>query len=68
MCKHCGVKFVRKSDKMARRMTTSARIAMASGGLLVVIAVILALNNAYIFAGATFIVGALLGLIGKSMD
>lgn len=68
MCKYCNSHLVRKSDKMARKMTMNARIAMASGGLLIIIALVLAFNNALVFGGVTFTVGALLLLIGKMMD
>jgi len=53
---------------MARKMTMNSRIAMASGGLLVLIAVILAINHTFIFAGVSFVVGAILIFIGKMMD
>ena len=67
ICKHCGVRIVRKSDKIARKMTMNGRVAMASGGLLIFIAVILALNNTFGLAGLTFAVGAALAIIGKMM-
>lgn len=68
ICKHCRVRVVRKSDKIARKMTLNGRVAMASGGLLVCIAVVLVLNNALGLAGITFVVGAALIGIGKMMS
>lgn len=66
-CPHCGVRLVRRSDKMARKMTMNARISMASGGLLVILGIILAINSAYLFGGLTFAIGAALMVIGKMM-
>jgi ribosomal protein L40E len=47
VCRHCGVHFVRKSDKIARRMTMNANVAIACGGLLSLLAVIAFLSRAY---------------------
>jgi len=52
---------------MAQKMTVNGRIAMASGGLLIIMAIALAINGAMVFSSATFIVGALLSVIGKMM-
>lgn len=53
---------------MVKKMTVNARIAMASGGLLVVISAILMLNSISLFAGITFIVGLILIITGKVMN
>ena len=66
-CKHCGTRVVRKSDKMVRKMTMNARIAMACGGLLIIIGGIVGFYGAYTTAAITAGVGTLLILIGKSM-
>lgn len=67
-CKHCGARLVRQSDKMVRKMTVNAWIAMASGGLLVVLSAILMLNGISLFAGVTFFVGIVLMITGKVMN
>lgn len=67
-CRHCSVRIVRQSDKMARKMVVNSRIAMACGGLLVLISLILAINGVYVFAASTCVIGVALVGIGKMMD
>ncbi|MGL1862757.1 MAG: hypothetical protein OCC46_09585 [Pseudodesulfovibrio sp.] len=64
-CKSCGARILRKSDKMAKGMTVNRWISMAAGGFLIIIAIALAYNEAYLFGGIALGVGAVLILIGK---
>lgn len=65
-CKHCNVRFVRKSDKMVRKMTVSPGFASACGIALFCLGLILVLNDAFLFAGLACAVGILFLLIGKT--
>lgn len=68
-CKHCGAKFVRKSDKMARQMTISGKFAMACGGLMVILAIVLFIYGGdFFWMGVLGVLGALLVLVGKKVD
>ena len=67
-CKHCGSCIVRKSDKLAKKMTMDGRIAMACGGLLVIIAIVMFLYGGAMWAAFTLGLGAVLVLIGKKMS
>ncbi len=42
-CKHCGTRLVRKSDKIARKMTLNSHFTMVCGGILIFLAVLLAI-------------------------
>ncbi|MBI9081010.1 MAG: hypothetical protein JEY79_14880 [Pseudodesulfovibrio sp.] len=66
-CKHCGTRFVRKSDKLAKKMTMDGRIAMACGGLLMFIGLVVFLNGGRLWAAIIFALGVLLTFIGKKM-
>jgi predicted nucleic acid-binding Zn ribbon protein len=66
-CKYCKTLIVRKSDKMAKKMAGNSLITMIGGGLLIFIAVILAIYDTLLFAGITASVGIVLLLIGKFM-
>ncbi len=61
------MRLVKKSDKMARKMTMSNQIAMISGGVLALIAVALLINGIMLVGGIAFALGALLILVGKKM-
>jgi len=64
-CKKCGTKVVRESDRMARKLTMSGLPAMACGGLLVLIGLILMINGAYQMGGLSLGVGVVFLIIGK---
>ena len=66
-CKSCGAHILRKSDKMAKKMTVNRWISMAAGGVLIIIALVLAYSGAYLFGGIALGVGAVLILIGKML-
>lgn len=69
-CKHCGTTFNRESAKMARQMTVSGRFAMACGGLMILLALLL-----FLYGGAGWLLelilcalGALLIFFGKKIN
>lgn len=66
-CKHCGSKIVRKSDKMAKKLTMDGRIAMACGGLLILIAIVMFIYGGTFWTALVLGLGALLMFIGKQM-
>ena len=64
-CKRCGARIVRKSDRMARKLTMSGLPAMACGGLLVLIGLISLINGAYQMGAISLGVGVVLLILGK---
>jgi predicted membrane channel-forming protein YqfA (hemolysin III family) len=64
-CRHCGVHFVRKSDKIVRRMTVNAYVAMACGGLLSLLAVIALFSKAYFLGLILAAFGVTFMIIGR---
>lgn len=66
VCKHCKTRLIRKSDRMARKMTVHPAIAMASGGILVGVGVVLAIYDSFILGGVTAGIGAVLMVIGRA--
>lgn len=67
ICKHCGVRIVRKSDKIVRKLTVNGRIAMACGGLLVLMALASLLVETYPLGLFLAVIGATFIGIGKMM-
>lgn len=67
VCKHCGVRFVRKSDRIVRQLTINGRISMACGGLLMLMAVAALLAGAYPLGLFLAVIGATFTGIGKMM-
>jgi len=65
-CKHCKTTLIRKSDKIARKMTVSPSLVMSSGAALLCLALILLLNGTHFFAGLTAVVGLVFLFIGKT--
>ncbi len=66
-CKYCGVRIIQKSDKMAKKMTMDGGIAMACGGLMVIIAIVMAIYGGRMWAAIILILGCLLTFIGKKI-
>ncbi len=66
-CRHCGVHFVKKSDKIARRMTMNAYVAIACGGLLSLLAVIAIFSQAYPLGLILAAVGITFMVIGRML-
>ncbi len=67
-CKYCGTKLVRKSDKMASKMTMNAGVSLVAGGLLAFLGLIMLLYGMYVMGGISFGLGVLLVLVGKKMS
>lgn len=67
VCKHCGVRIVRKSDRIVRKLTVNGRIAMACGGLLVLMALAALLAGTYPLGLFLAVIGATFIGIGKMM-
>lgn len=68
VCRYCGVKIVRRSDKMAKKMTMDGGISMACGGLLILLGLVLVFNTGIdMWSMVAFGVGGALILIGKMM-
>jgi len=67
VCNHCGTKLNRKSDKMAKRMTMNNHIAMACGGLLILISVVAFIYGGGLWSGLVLLLGVALMVIGKMM-
>jgi predicted membrane channel-forming protein YqfA (hemolysin III family) len=59
------VHFVRKSDKIVRRMTVNAYVAMACGGLLSLLAVIALFSKAYFLGLILAAFGVTFMIIGR---
>lgn len=66
-CKYCKVKIVRKSDKIAKKMVMEGNIAMACGGLLALIGIVLFIYGGGLWAAIMLALGALLTFIGMKM-
>lgn len=67
VCKHCGVRIVRKSDRIVRKLTVNGRIAMACGGLLILMALAALLVGTYPLGLILAVIGATFIGIGKTM-
>ena len=69
ICRHCGAKIVRPSKKVARQMAASGRFALACGGLMILLAVVLFIyGDADLFWQIVLIgLGLALIFIGKKM-
>lgn len=67
VCKHCKTRLVRKSDKIASKMTVNSSAAMACGGILVLLGIALGFFDSLILALLTAGVGIALFIIGKAL-
>lgn len=67
VCKHCGTRIVRKSDKLVSQITMSGRIAVACGFILIGIGAVIAFYGGYAIGAVTAGVGIALSIIGKYM-
>ena len=67
ICRRCGAKIVRESDRMARRITMTGLPAMACGGLLVLTGLIALINGAYQMGGISLGIGMVFIILGKAL-
>jgi len=67
VCPHCKTHLIRKSDKMARKMTVNSAAAMACGGLLIALGVVMAFFDSLILALIIAAVGIALLIVGKAL-
>lgn len=67
-CRYCGARFYKPSKSAKHNMGSNARISLISGTLLILIAGVLMLNEAWLFGIVLLIAGGLLLGIGKLMS
>ncbi|ADU63505.1 MAG: hypothetical protein KUA35_11660 [Pseudodesulfovibrio sp.] len=67
-CRHCGARIAKPCEKLTRRMTANGRIALACGGLLILMAVAALLAGAYPLGLFLAVIGATFTGIGKMMS
>ena len=66
-CTQCGTVLTRKSDALSRKMTLNRGLALACGGLMVFVAVLLFLSGSLMAGGVLLGLGAVVALIGRKM-
>ncbi|MBG0789030.1 MAG: zinc ribbon domain-containing protein [Desulfovibrionaceae bacterium] len=68
-CKYCGSRFVRQSDRMKRQMTINGRFAMACGGLMIFLALVLFVygGSASAMQGVLLVLGLLFLYLGRKI-
>lgn len=66
-CTACGIRLVRQSDKMARKMTVNTGIATGCGFLLVALGGAMLVYETILFGVVAALAGVLLILVGKAM-
>jgi len=67
-CRHCGVRIAKPCERITRRMTANGRIALACGGLLLLLGLAALLAGAYPAGMLLSVVGITFCAIGKMMS